>query len=353
MEYPTFFTASSTSQVEPGTVGRFGLDFVTIHEFGHGYFYGIIGSNEFEEPMLDEGMNEYWDQRMLRSRKTVINPTPSWLQRLGINVALDDAFDMERLGASLNDPADPLGDNSWSRLSSSSFNTVYTRTATMMRQIEDMVGTPAMERAMKLYYERWKFRHPGLADLRDALAEGTGKPDIIDANFNNFVYGTGRFDDRVASIDSYEILPLTGYRMVNGKHVLLNNKQVDKQISDSRKSWKAKHPKAKDWEGPYQYQTVVVVRRDSAVIPQILRVNFADGSHRDMPVTSTSSWQRFKIVGPAKAVSAQLDPDNVLHMDQSKLNDSRTVKADTRASRRWFGDFTTLLQSFFALLATV
>ena len=72
-----------------------------------------------------------------------------------------------------------------------------------------------------------------------------------------------------------------------------------------------------------------------------------------MAVTNTGSWQRFKFVGPAKAVSAQLDPDNVLHMDQSKLNDSRLVEPDKRASRRWFGDFATLLQSFFALLASV
>ena len=53
---------------------------------------------------------------------------------------------------------------------------------------------------------------------------------------------------------------------------------------------------------------------------------------------------------PSKAVSAQLDPDDKIHMDVSELNDSRTVEADPSAARRWFGDFTTLLQSLFALL---
>jgi hypothetical protein len=353
MEYPTFFTADNSDQVEPGTAGRYLLDFVTVHEFGHGYFYGILGSNEFEEPMLDEGMNEYWDQRMMLARKEGINPTPSWVKRLGINLSLDNVFDMERLGADLGDPADPLGGNSWTRLSSGSYNTVYTRTATAMRQIEGMVGTPAMERGMKLYYARWKFRHPSLADLREALAEGTGQRAIVEANFNNFIYDTRRFDDRVSSIESHEVLPLPGYRMLNGKQVLLSSKQVEKQVSESRKAWKAKHPQAKDWESAFTYQTVVVVRRDSAVVPQTLRVNFADGTHRDMPVTSTGSWQRFKFVGQAKAVSAQLDPENVLHMDKSELNDSRRMEPDTRASRRWFGDFAALLQSLFALLASV
>ncbi|MDB5962285.1 MAG: peptidase, partial [Massilia sp.] len=48
MEYPTFFTAESYRDVSPGTFNRYLLDGVTIHEFGHGYFYGILASNEFE-----------------------------------------------------------------------------------------------------------------------------------------------------------------------------------------------------------------------------------------------------------------------------------------------------------------
>ena len=352
MEYPTFFTADSTTQDAPGTVGRFALDFVTIHEFGHGYFYGILGSNEFEEPYLDEGMNEYWNQRMMTARKQDIVLTTPWLKPYGIGTRITP-FQMERLGASLGDPADPLGDNSWERLSSGSYGTVYSRTATAMRQIEALVGTPAMERAMKMYYARWKFRHPSTADLQAVLAEGTGRPDIVDAAFDAFIYGTSKVDDRVASIDSNEVLPLPGYRMYKGKQVLVGSKALDKAIADLRKKWDAKHPDAKDWQGPFPYRSTVVVRRDGLAVPQTLRVTFADGSKRDMAVTTTGSWQRFSFVGPAKVVSAQLDPDDKIRMDTNELNDSRTVEANGDASRRWFHDFTMLLQSLFALLATV
>ncbi|UQV45251.1 M1 family metallopeptidase [Janthinobacterium lividum] len=74
MEYPTFITASSYAKLQPKTIPEFGLDFVTIHEFGHGYFYGILASNEFEEPILDEGLNEYWDQRMLARAARISTP---------------------------------------------------------------------------------------------------------------------------------------------------------------------------------------------------------------------------------------------------------------------------------------
>ena len=352
MEYPTFFTADSTRQDAPGTLGRFALDFVTIHEFGHGYFYGILGSNEFEEPWLDEGMNEYWDQRMMTARKQDIVLTAPWLKPFGIGARVRP-FEMERLGASLGDPADPLGGNAWSRLSSGSYGTVYSRTATAMRQIESLVGMPAMERAMKLYYERWKFRHPSTADLQAALAEGTGKPRVVEAAFAAFVHATGKVDDRVASIDTREALPLPGYRMHKSQRVLVGSKALDKAIADRRAAWNKQHPDARDWQGPFPHRSVVVVRRDGLAVPQTLRVNFADGTHRDMPVTTTGSWQRFTFLGPAKAVSAQLDPDNRIHMDLSELNDSRTAEPDRRASRRWFRDFSMLLQSLFALLATI
>ncbi|HTH68268.1 MAG TPA: M1 family metallopeptidase, partial [Rhodanobacter sp.] len=87
MEYPTFFTAEGYAKVEPGTLTQYAIDFVTIHEFGHGYFYGLLASNEFEEPMLDEGMNEYWDGRMTRDSGEKIVLASGWMKRLGITPA--------------------------------------------------------------------------------------------------------------------------------------------------------------------------------------------------------------------------------------------------------------------------
>jgi hypothetical protein len=289
---------------------------------------------------------------MMSSRKQWLNLTTPWLHKLGLGTQLTP-FDMERLSANLNDPADPLGLNSWVRMSSSSYGTVYSRTATTMRQIEAQVGTPVMERAMQLYYERWKFRHPGLGDLRDALIDGTGKPAIVNAAFNAYIYNTGKTDDRISSLRSEEVLPLPGYLAYKGKQVLVGSEQIDKAIAAKRKAWKAAHPNAKAFEGAFPYRSVILVRRDVVRPAQTLRVTFADGSHQDMAVTAQQSWQRFELVTRSKAVSAELDPDGLLRMDANKLNDSYAIAAKPQASRRWFGDFTSLLQAFFALLATV
>ena len=349
MEYPTFFTASSAKNVDPGTTQRYLLDFVTIHEFGHGYFYGILASNEFEEPALDEGVNEYWDQRMMRMRNQDLHLATPMMRRLGITPSFK-VFDTERLGASLNDPADPLGQNSWNRLSSGSYGTVYSRTATTLRDLEQRVGTPAMERAFKLYYQRWKFRHPSFADFREALAEGTGQRAAVEQAFAHQVYGTKKIDDSIATFSSDEVLPQAGYVDFKGKRVELTSEGIDKAVEDFRDNWKKKNPKAKEGIGAFPYRTTVVVRRKGADVPQTLHVKFADGSSKTAHWNGERSWQRFSWTTRSKAVSAQLDPDNRIYLDTNKLDDSRTLKPDRSVARRWGSDVAALAQTFFSLL---
>jgi Peptidase family M1 domain len=188
MEYPTFFTAEHIKDPDPGTIDAITLDYGTIHEFGHGYFYGILGSNEFEEPMLDEGLNQYWDERLVdaryHARHEDLQVTTTWLRRIGIAPRINTAFEFELNVAGVDDPVDGVGENSWNRRSSSSYRTVYHRTAIILHDLEASLGTPTMEKAMQDYYQRWKFRHPSIADLRESLAEASGQRATVEAAFN-------------------------------------------------------------------------------------------------------------------------------------------------------------------------
>lgn len=56
MEYPTLITGGTryiraAKQLSP--------EGVLIHEFGHQHFYGLVGTNEFRNAWMDEGMNTY------------------------------------------------------------------------------------------------------------------------------------------------------------------------------------------------------------------------------------------------------------------------------------------------------
>jgi hypothetical protein len=350
MEYPTFFTAEGYSKVEPGTMVASMLDFVTIHEFGHGYFYGILASNEFEEPMLDEGLNEYWDTRMLRERGQGIAATTPLLRAIGFAPTFK-MFDVERGTSSREEPADPLGRNTWDRLQS--IGTVYSRTATAMRDLEERVGKPALEKAFKEYYRRWKFRHPSIADLRDTLAEVTGQREAVEQAFALHVYHASKIDDRVTALSSVEEAPQPGTFEAGGKWLELTEKQADKKAEEAHQAWEKSHPNAKKGTGPYPFRTMVTVRRYGVGVPQTLVVKFADGSSETVQWNADEKWHRFSWLKPVKAVSAELDPQRLHYLDVSKLDDSRTIKADSSASRRWSSDFAALAQFIFSLIATV
>ncbi len=343
MEYPTFFTADSFTRVEPNTLAQFLLEFTTIHEFGHGYFYGILGSNEFEEPMLDEGINEYWDMRMLRARGQPIYLANRLMKMLGI-VPTAGAFDTDRAAAMRIDPSDPLGANSWDRLSTAGYASVYFRTSTTMRDLEDAVGTPALERAFKEYYQRWKFRHPGVADLREALAQGTGQRALVEAAFAQQVYAVQKVDDAVESLTSEEELPLAGTAVVGGKRVETTRGQAQKEEDEQRAAWKKSHPDAKDGTGPFAYRTTLTLRHRGVAAAQDVRVTFADGSTESIVWDDPARWRRFVWVKPVRAVSAQIDPQRHHNLDASVLDNSRTLESDGRASRRWAADLAASVQ---------
>ncbi len=62
MEYPTLITCGTRLFPHPRLLQPEG---VTIHEFGHQFWYGLSGNNEFEASYLDEGWNSYSEGRCL------------------------------------------------------------------------------------------------------------------------------------------------------------------------------------------------------------------------------------------------------------------------------------------------
>jgi hypothetical protein len=350
MEYPTFFTSEAYADTTPGTLNAHLLDAVTIHEFGHGYFYGILASNEFEEPLLDEGLNNFWDARMLHERKQDIVATTPLLKALGVAPAFK-VFDAERFDAPRDQPADAPGANAHQRLQG--IGPVYTRTSTAMRDLEAQLGGDVMARAFKEYYRRWKFRHPSVADLRDTIIDVSGQPALVNATFDQQLYRVRRIDDRIADFSSIESLPLAGTTEANGKWHELGSKSLNQRIDTARAAWREKHPKADDGSGPFPFLTTVTLRRAGAPVAQTLLVKFADGTSETVQWRGDEDWHTFHWTKPARAVSAQLDPQRLHYLDVNKLDDARTIDTDPRASRRWASDVGAIVQFLLSLIATV
>ncbi|MEZ4405980.1 MAG: hypothetical protein R3A52_05845 [Polyangiales bacterium] len=67
MEYPTLITVDAEPYSPAGralSLTRF-TEYVTVHEFGHQYFYGLLASDEHRHPFLDEGLCEWATGRVM------------------------------------------------------------------------------------------------------------------------------------------------------------------------------------------------------------------------------------------------------------------------------------------------
>ncbi|MEA2006172.1 MAG: M1 family metallopeptidase, partial [Acidobacteriota bacterium] len=81
MEYPTLFTAGTSVLTSKDVLSPEG---VIIHEFGHGYWYGLCANNEFEEAWLDEGINTYSTGKVI-AKAYGQGTVPSYFNRIPMN----------------------------------------------------------------------------------------------------------------------------------------------------------------------------------------------------------------------------------------------------------------------------
>ena len=64
MEYPTLITAGAR-WLAPADVAV--PESVTIHEAGHQFWYGLVGTNEFEHAWMDEGLTTFSTARVMEA----------------------------------------------------------------------------------------------------------------------------------------------------------------------------------------------------------------------------------------------------------------------------------------------
>ncbi len=101
------------------------MEVTVAHEFGHQYWYGMVATNEFEEPWLDEGINSYSEVKVMGSlfgeNTSVVNARTLY--------ASDAEF--ERMFYLLHPDQDPIVRQGWKFATYASYGgIVYGKTAT-------------------------------------------------------------------------------------------------------------------------------------------------------------------------------------------------------------------------------
>jgi hypothetical protein len=173
------------------------LEMVIMHEVGHNWFYGIIGSNERDHAWMDEGLNEYsnfryWEKKygmdsgMQVSDKFVKylilrNNTFRWMNMIGCQRQC------------FRGDAQIIDQHSDKFQSSNYGSMVYSKTASLTRYLQDYLGEPKMDEIMQDYVETWKFKHPSPEDFKQIFSKH------IDKNLDWY------FDDGLKSVKNIDL----------------------------------------------------------------------------------------------------------------------------------------------------
>ncbi len=322
MEYPTLFTAGTGVLRDKKVLSPEG---VIIHEFGHGYWYGLVANNEFEEAWLDEGINTYSTGKV---QAKAYGPGMLSASLFGLpltwffNFPVYYDFELDRIGAIMTVELDPITTFSWHFYSRASYGmNVYFRASTCLSTLERLIGEDTMLRVLRTFQMRFRFRHPRTQDFIDVVNEVTGQD--MSWFFEEFFFNTLDFDYGVSSLRSHEKKEfLRGIFDVEGKKEKITTADISRLKKEKRKE-KEKAEKI--------YTTEVKVRRfgEARVRGEArikLRVLFEDGSEEVRFWDGQKRWERFVLEKPSRAVSAEIDPDLVWLIDSNLANNSIRTK---------------------------
>jgi hypothetical protein len=266
----------------------------------------MVATNEFEEPWLDEGINSYSESKVMAS---LFGVNTSALN--GRTLYASDA-ETERITYLHHPDEDPIARPAWQFASGSSYGCiVYGKTTTALTTLEAMLGEGTLRQALRVYFTRYRFKHPTATDFLHTVEEVSGRNDL-EPYFAQAIYGTEMLDY-----------------------------SVDSLTSGPSEWWKGR-----DANG--QYHTSVLVRRKGGfVFPVKLEVGFDDGSKEQATWDGKDRWRRFSWDKASRAVYAQVDPDGVVPLDANSFNNSYTLQPN-RTARLKLTNYWVLAQQLLA-----
>ncbi len=307
MEYETIYTTLSLKWMSHWPCDRLYFpEMVTIHEFTHGYWMGLLASNEFEESWMDEGINTFTEQVMVdRKYGSYVSVPPG--------VGFSDE-EVNRAQAALTQDHDPILAASWKYATESSYGrNSYPQTGTTIQQIRNLLGEETFWRAFRGYAERWRFDHPASEDFFDFM-RASGNPLVADLIRKTW-YGPGWVDFAILDARTRADDGFTGFD------------DAEKAVNfdpDPKKKPK-KEPDGQKHKGPWQ--SLVVVGRDGDIeMPARVVMTLKDGTKIERTWDGASGWVKYHVTSSSPLVKAEVDPERRTVLDRNPWNNARYTK---------------------------
>ncbi|MBL0303145.1 MAG: M1 family metallopeptidase [Cytophagaceae bacterium] len=285
MEYPMLITLGSYWGIGKNIRMQ---EVVTIHEFVHQYFQGMLASNEFENSWMDEGFTQYFEGKIMDR----FYPKGSQVDLLGFK--LNDLAVSRSSYTGMDFPEiTEIRRNSWQYPSGTYGVMSYFKTATWLKTLEGLLGEKNMMLLMKTYFERFKFRHPQPQDfinVANEIALRSTKFKDLNWFFDQVLYSSVSCDYTVGSL-----------------------------INAPRKI------------KPFGYFTIY--RKGDMKMPVEAKVMFTDNTYQSISWDGQETSKKFRFSKRIKFV--QIDPEYKNWMDLNMINNSISAKEPTKVASKF------------------
>ncbi len=298
MEYPTLITTGGPWYGPPGAALP---EWVTVHEFGHQYFYGLVASDEVNWPFLDEGVNSYAEAEALgawRGPASVGEVGGFTLSDLTIDAVWGNRFEHD----------EPVAQPAYAFMTGDSYGElVYSRTATILETLRRVYGDPAVTRALGRYARKNRFRHPTPDDLVASVGQILGPR--VASTLRAALFDKGWVDYATTSIFCRKSAPAAGLFDRDGKRETVAG--------------------GGSGDGTFE-GWVLVTRRGTLSFPVDIELTLEDGSTRRVRWEGDGDRTRIPYHGTPALVSAVVDPDHAVLLDDNLANNAATVSTEPR-----------------------
>ncbi|MCG6962912.1 MAG: M1 family metallopeptidase [Acidobacteria bacterium] len=340
MEYPTFITTGGSRWLRyPPAKWVPLVEMVTIHEFGHQYFYGLIASNEFEEAWLDEGFNSFAEASCsAAAMRDHLFPDVPWY----------DPWTGDRIPFLFRTIPVKVDRFAWAFRTRGDYSTAsYSKTAVVLKTLQGLVGPQAFARAMRTYAERYRYRHPDGDDFISTFNESVGAD--YSWFFDQALRGQQFADFAVLRVRQQKVGEQKGYEWHDGaweKIAKAEEAEPTPAASSGPPAKSGPGDKAAAGEGGHQGEktswkvTVDIGRRGGLEGPVDVELVWDDGTREQRTWDGRERWVEWAWNAQHRLERVIVDPKGVWAMEAHRENNYWAAKAAASEGLRrlWWVD---------------
>ena len=294
MEYPNFIaTGADRLDAYPPFSWSSDIEAVTVHEYGHQYFQGLLASNEFEEAWLDEGVTSYAEISCM---------TAIAADDLVPEIATFDFWGSERMSLAIPRLPVTVAGKAWEhRHRWVYYLASYTKTALVLRTVEGLIGPENMASGLRIYFERFRFGHPTGSDLVEVLSETSGSD--LGPFFDQAIFGDARADWAIHSVNHRRPLPADGFEW-------------------DGEGWRGSEEEHSTYETTDDSWIVdlQLARYGEFIGPVDVELRWSDGTVERRIWDSQTRWVRWRLEGPSRLEQVVVDPDVVWVLETNRAD---------------------------------